>query len=96
MLFRSIPAGTPTALTQAFDNPLQLVFTRPNLETAFSQISNGRVLLANLLAGSRAGLISALHSIFLVGAGIMSVSFVLNLFLSDVPTVEEVTERSLV
>ncbi|HZD50922.1 MAG TPA: hypothetical protein VE178_19410, partial [Silvibacterium sp.] len=78
-----IPPGTPKALTQAFDNPLQLVFARPHLETAFSQVANGRVLLANLLDGVRAGLLSGLRFIFLFGAGIMAVSFVVNLFVSD-------------
>jgi len=35
------------------------------------------------------GMLSALHSIFLFGAGIMAVSFVLNLFLSNVPAQKE-------
>jgi EmrB/QacA subfamily drug resistance transporter len=81
-----IPSGTPAALTQAFDNPLQLVFASPNLEASFSQITDGRVLLANLIEGARTGLLSALHFIFLFGAGIMAVSFALNLFLSARPT----------
>ena len=84
-----IPRGTPVALMRAFDNPLQLVFTRPNLETAFSQAANGRVLLATLLDGARIGLLSALHVIFLFGAGIMAISFVLNLFLSAESTPED-------
>jgi len=84
-----IPAGTPRALTQAFDNPLRLVFSRPHLETSFSTIVKGQVLLANLLEGARAGLLSALHSIFLFGAGIMAVSFLLNLFLSAAPAHKE-------
>jgi hypothetical protein len=78
-----IPAGTPRALVQVFDNPLQLVFTRPNLETTFSQIANGRVLMANLLQGVRMGLLFALHSIFLCAAGVMAVALVLTLFLRD-------------
>jgi EmrB/QacA subfamily drug resistance transporter len=77
-----IPRGAPEALMQAFDNPLQLVFNRPNLETAFSQAADGKVLLATLLDGARVGLLSALHVIFLFGAGIMAISFLLNLFLS--------------
>ena len=84
-----IPPGTPRALTQVFDNPLRLVFTRPNLETAFSQIANGQVLLANLLEGVRMGLLSALHSIFLYAAGTMAVSFTLSLFLRDVSVQKE-------
>jgi EmrB/QacA subfamily drug resistance transporter len=77
------PPGAPKALTKAFDNPLLLVFTRPNLEATFSQIANGRVLLASLLDGVRMGLLSALRLIFLVGAGTMAVSFSLNVFLRD-------------
>jgi EmrB/QacA subfamily drug resistance transporter len=84
-----IPPGTPKALTQVFDNPLQLVFTRPNLGAAFSQISNGRVLLSNLLDGVRVGLLSALHSVFLYAAGIMAVTFTLSLFLREVPPQKE-------
>jgi EmrB/QacA subfamily drug resistance transporter len=80
-----IPTDTPKALTKIFDNPLLLVFTRPNLETAFSQVPNGRVLLANLLEGVRIGLLSALHSIFLCAAGIMAITFFLSLLLRDVP-----------
>jgi uncharacterized membrane protein (GlpM family) len=62
---------------------LQLVFTRPNLEPTFSQIANGRVLMANLLQGVRMGLLFALHSIFLYAAGIMAVALALSLFLRD-------------
>jgi predicted MFS family arabinose efflux permease len=80
-----IPAGTPKTLAQVFDNPLLLVFTHPNLETAFSQVPNGRVLLTNLLEGVRTGLLSALHSIFLCAAGIMAITFFLSLLLRDVP-----------
>jgi hypothetical protein len=84
-----IPPGIPKTLTQVFDNPLRLFFAPPNLEVPFSQIANGQVLLATLLAGARIGLLSALHSIFLFGAGLMAVSFVLNLFVSDKPAQKE-------
>ena len=80
-----IPADTPRAVAKIFDNPLLLVFTHPNLEAAFSQVPNGRVLLANLLEGVRTGLLSALHAIFLCAAGIMAITFLLSLLLRDVP-----------
>ena len=80
---RLIPAATPKELAKIFDNPLLLVFTHPNLEGAFSQVPNGRVLLANVLEGVRNGLSSALHSIFLYAAGTMAVTFVLSLFLRE-------------
>jgi hypothetical protein len=78
-----IPPDTPKALTRIFDNPLQLVFTHPNLESAFSQVPNGRVLLATLLDGVRRGLSSALHSIFLYAAGTMVATLLLSLFLRE-------------
>ena len=94
---RLIPPGTATSLTQAFDNPLQLFFARPNLETAFTHVAHGRLLLVSLLDGARAGLLSALHFIFLLGAGIMAVSFALNLLTSDVSvqSSEMTSERQL-
>jgi len=76
-----IPPGAPAQLRQAFDNPLQLAFTRPNLDSAVSQIANGESLLRSLFEGSRAGLLSAMHSIFLISAAVLAVSCVLNLFL---------------
>jgi predicted MFS family arabinose efflux permease len=76
-----IPPSAPAALRQAFDNPLQLAFTRPNLGSAVSDIANGESLLRNLFEGSRAGFLSAMHTIFLVSAAALAVSCVLNLFL---------------
>jgi EmrB/QacA subfamily drug resistance transporter len=76
-----IPQGAPALLRQAFDNPLQLALTRPNLDSAVSEIANGESLLRNLFEGSRAGFLSAMHSIFLISAAALAVSCVLNLFL---------------
>lgn len=84
-----IPPGAPRALAQVFDNPLQLVFARPHLETVFSQVPNGQVLLVNLLDGVRAGLLSALRIIFLCGGGIMTLSLALNLFVTDTSAQKE-------
>jgi hypothetical protein len=80
-----IPADTPRALAKIFNNPLLLIFTHPNLEAAFSQVPNGRVLLASLIEGVRMGLSTALHSIFLYAAAIMTITFFLSLFLRDAP-----------
>jgi MFS family permease len=77
-----IPKDTPTALKQAFDNPLQLVFSRPDLHAAVSQVANGEGVLRTLLATSRAGLSVAMHSIFSMCAAAMAISVVLNLVLS--------------
>jgi EmrB/QacA subfamily drug resistance transporter len=69
-----IPPGAPAALRQTFDNPLQLVFKPPNPESA----AYGRDLVRSLLNGSRAGLMSAMQSIFLINAVALVVSCLLN------------------
>jgi hypothetical protein len=77
-----IPQGAPTALKKAFDNPLQLVFTPPeNLDSTVSGVANGGGLVRSLLEGSRAGLASAMQSIFLVNALALALSCVLNGFI---------------
>jgi hypothetical protein len=73
-----IPQDAPAALRQAFDNPLQLVFNPPNLESAVSGVANGKGLLRSLLDGSRAGLMSALQAIFFINGMALAVSCVLN------------------
>jgi hypothetical protein len=51
-----IPSGAPRELTLAFNNPLRLVLDKPNLDV--SQLANGKVVLARLIEGSQAGLLS--------------------------------------
>jgi hypothetical protein len=77
-----IPQDAPTQLKQAFDNPLQLVFARPNLDSAVSHVQNGASLLRRLLEGSHAGLLSGMHAIFVISAVAMGISCVLSVFLS--------------
>ncbi len=80
-----IPPGLPNDLAFAFGDPLRLVSQRVNLETGFSRITNGSAVLARLIEGSRAGLVSGVHFIFLLSAGIMVTSMVVNLFLTEAP-----------
>ena len=80
-----IPPGLPQDLAFAFGDPLRLVSQRVNLETGFSRITNGSALLATLIEGSRAGLVSGVHFIFLLSTGIMVTSLVVNLFLTKAP-----------
>ena len=82
---RVIPRGAPPTFRQAFDNPLQLVFTRPNLDSTVSQITNGESVFRNVLEASRVGFASAMHFIFVVSATALAVSCILNLFLSAAP-----------
>ena len=77
-----IPSGAPATLRQAFDNPLQLVFKRPDLENAAHGVANARDLVRSLLNGSRAGLTAAVQSIFLINAVVLVVSCGLNVFVS--------------
>ena len=78
-----IPPGLPKDLAFAFGDPLRLVSQRVNLETGFSRITNGSALLARLIEGSRAGLVSGVHLIFLLSSGLMVTSMVVNLFLTE-------------
>jgi MFS family permease len=76
-----MPPGAPGVLKQAFDNPLQLVFSRPDLHAVTAQVENGEELLRNLLAASRGGLLIAMHQIFSACAVIMAISLILSLVL---------------
>jgi EmrB/QacA subfamily drug resistance transporter len=76
-----IPPDASARLRQAFDNPLQLVFSRPNLDSEVSHVANGDGLLRRLFEASHIGLMAAMRSVFLVSAMALAVSCVLNLFL---------------
>jgi EmrB/QacA subfamily drug resistance transporter len=81
----NIPPGTPPRALVPFNNPLQLVQIRPRLEAAFGAYPGGTNLLHTLLNNVHDALIKGLHAIFLVGAILMSVGVVVNLFLREVP-----------
>jgi hypothetical protein len=84
-----IPSGAPRELMLAFNNPLRLVSEKPNLEIALSQFPNGKVVLARLIEGSQAGLLSGVRFIFLLSSVIMAASFIVNLFLDETPSQKE-------
>lgn len=81
----SIPPGTPPRALVAFNEPLMLVQIRPRLEAAFGQYPGGTELLHKLLANVRVALLEGLHAIFLLGAMMMVVAVIANLFLREVP-----------
>lgn len=81
-----IPLGTPQALTQPFNNPVQLFLMHTRLEVAFSRAPHGQALLATLLEGARSGLVGALHLIFLLSAALMAITLMLNVLLKEVPS----------
>ena len=68
-----------------FKNPLQLVQIRPRLEAAFGRFPGGTALLHRLFENVRDALVHGLHTIFFIGALLMAVGIVVNLFLREVP-----------
>jgi EmrB/QacA subfamily drug resistance transporter len=82
---RLIPPGTPAMALAAFKNPLQLVAIRQRLELAFGKFPGGTELLHKLLENVRDALVNGLHAIFVLGAALMVVGLLVNLFLREVP-----------
>ena len=58
---------------------------RSRLEAAFGQYAGGTALLHRLLENVRNALVHGLHAIFVIGALLMVVAVVVNLFLREVP-----------
>lgn len=81
----SIPPGTPGIALTPFKNPLLVVQFRQRLEEAFGKYPGGLDLLHKLLDNVRNSLVHGLHSIFLLGAILMAIGLVVNLFLREVP-----------
>lgn len=81
----NIPPGTPARALAPFRNPLQLVQIRPRLEAAFGAYPGGLDLLHTLFKNVHDALIEGLHAIFLIGAVLMTIGVVVNLFLKEVP-----------
>ena len=81
----NVPPGTPARALIPFKEPLMLMQIRPRLEAAFGQAPGGTALLHKLLANVRAALVEGLHSIFVMGAILMVVAMIVNLFLREVP-----------
>ena len=68
-----------------FDNPLLLVQIRPRLESQFALFPGGTQLLHKLFENVRTALVVGTHAIFLMGAILMAIAVVVNLFLREVP-----------
>jgi predicted MFS family arabinose efflux permease len=81
----NIPRGTPARALTPFQNPLLLAQIRPRLEAAFGAYPGGAQLLHKLLDNVRAALVYGLHAIFVMGAVLMVLAVVVNLFLREVP-----------
>ena len=81
----NVPPGTPARALVPFNNPLQLVQIRPQLEAGFGRYPGGAALLHTLLGNVHDALIKGLHAIFVMGALLMTVGVIVNLFLKEVP-----------
>ncbi|HEV2687816.1 MAG TPA: MDR family MFS transporter [Bryobacteraceae bacterium] len=81
----SIPPGTPPQVLAPFNNPILLMQIRPQLEGKFALYPRGLDLLHKLFENVRTSLVNGLHAIFLMGAILMVVAVVANLFLREVP-----------
>jgi MFS family permease len=79
---RLIPPGTPASVLAPFNNPLQL----RQISALTSTLPPGQLLLIQRLFGNvRQASLEGLHSIFVMGAVLMSVAVVVNFFLREVP-----------
>lgn len=81
---KAVPPGTPAIALKPFANPLQLMQIRARLEAAFGQYPGGPALLHKLLDNVRTSLAHSLQVIFLVGAGIMVLAVLANLWMPEV------------
>lgn len=82
---RNIPPHTPAIALAPFKNPLLVVQFRSRLEMAFGQYPGGTALLNRLMDNVRNALVHGLHAIFVIGAVLMVIGVVVNLFLREVP-----------
>jgi len=79
------PPDATRELRLAFDDPLKLAFTKPNLQAAVFGVANAQSVLRTLVEGARVGLMSALRSIFMAGSAALALSCVLNVLIGRPP-----------
>jgi MFS family permease len=80
-----VPPGTPAGVLAPFGNPLQLFQQKAQLQNVFSHLPHGAEVLRKLMFGVHSGLTGALHVIFLLSAGVMALTVILNLMLRETP-----------
>ena len=80
-----VPHATPGIALKAFSNPLMLPLIRPQLEAGFGRYPGGLELLARLFENVKTSLVHGIHTIFVVGAAIMTGAILVNLALREVP-----------
>lgn len=81
----AVPAGTPPQVLNVFHNPLQLAQVLPRLQESFARLPNGPQALQTLLGNVRTALAYAMESVFVLGAILLAVAFIINLFLPELP-----------
>ncbi|HML18654.1 MAG TPA: MDR family MFS transporter [Bryobacteraceae bacterium] len=80
-----VPRGTPAIALKAFSNPLMLPLIRPQLEAGFGRYPGGLQLLERLFANVKTSLVHGIHTIFVVGAAIMTCAILVNFALRELP-----------
>lgn len=88
------PPDATRELRLAFDDPLKLAFTKPNLQAAAFGVANARSVLQSLVEGARVGLMSALQSIFVASSAALAVSCALNMLIGRPPKQEQTGRRA--
>jgi EmrB/QacA subfamily drug resistance transporter len=85
-----VPAGTPDEVIAPFENPLQIAAILPRLSELVQPLPNGQALLDGLQLAVKEALVLAINRLFLIGALLIAVAFVINWFLPrDTPVAAE-------
>lgn len=80
-----VPKGVPAAALKPFGNPLLLPMIRPQLEAGFGRYPGGLQLLHQLFENVKMSLVHGIHTIFVVGAILMTIGVALNFLLREIP-----------
>jgi len=80
-----VPAGTPAAALEPFQNPVMLPLIRDRLTEMFSHYPDGANLLQTLMVTVRAGLLHGLELIFFWSAVMTTAAIGLHVMLKNVP-----------
>lgn len=76
-----VQAGTPGEVIAPFENPLQISAILPRLSGLVRPLPNGQALLDGPQVAVKEALVLAINRLFLIGALLIAVAFVINWFL---------------
>jgi EmrB/QacA subfamily drug resistance transporter len=90
----AVPAGVPQQALTAFNNPLGLAQVLSQLQAMFAGLPGGPQLLTTLLASVKDALVYAIDGAFLLGAVLIALAWVVNLFLPEIPLRKSFAEQT--